>query len=160
MSNNNKQTVQDTFNAIASANNHNELKQGLALISNHTADERKEIVEKVETAVRNDFINDIPTPEEFEAFIAFATLVSEGPNEEDLDTLHGNLIILDAIVTEQGQDASADITGILASVANLSDEDYNNPTALMTTVVEAYADSKKTAKTPAPNPLKNKYKPG
>lgn len=157
MSDENKQTVQDTFNVIARAQSLGDIQKGLSMIEGHSADERKELIEKIDTTIMKEFLDDMPSPTELEMVLAMSAMVGEAPDTEDLEMIQGILMVADAIVTEQGSDASPVLTAVLEKVGNLSDEDFNNPLTLLKSVVEGSTEGRQIENKTAENPFRKKY---
>ena len=157
MSDEPKQTIQDTFNVFAGINSIADVQKGLDLLSKHSAEERKELADKIDEALIQEFFDDMPSPTELEMVLGLSAMLGEAPDEEDLEIFQGILMIADAVVTEQGENASPVTTKVLETVGQLSDEDFNTPATLLKSIVQGHAEGKQAARGSTENPFRKKY---
>ncbi|TNE30429.1 MAG: hypothetical protein EP349_05340 [Alphaproteobacteria bacterium] len=160
MSDNAKPSIQDTFNAISDAHSFEDLKQGLAQIDLHSGDEKKQLIDLLETAFFDKFAKGLPGREELEMMTAMAAMNGLPPEFSDTEgaqAIHGFFHLADKIVAEKGDKADPRLHELLKKAGELSDTDYNNPIAVMKLCLSVL---KPEAVSALKNPFRDKRRSG
>ena len=157
-----KPALQKSFNDVAYARNLDDLQQALDGLDAHSADDRKQLIDVLEKSFIEDFSKDLPRKqEELDAVIALrAAFGGNEADAEDAETVQGFFLLADKIVTEKGDKAAPVLHKMLEKVATLTDEEYNNPVALLKTVVAAMNESTADKAAPKTNPFRNRGNKG
>jgi hypothetical protein len=154
-----KPTVQETFNAIAMAGDLKALESSLTQIDLFDGNEKTKLIDALETEFIEGFSEGLPSPQQMEMLLALSSMVGEGPDAEDAEMIQGCLLIADKILTEKGDKASPLVQKLIEKAASLTDEEYNNPSALLKAAVEAASEAKAAAPKTA-NPFRNRGNKG
>lgn len=134
MPDNTKPDIRETFNAIANAHSFDDLKKGLAQIDTHSGDEKKQLIDHLESAFFDKFVKGLPGREEMamiEAMSALNAVETGFADSEAAELMHGFFHLADKIVTEKGDKADPRLHKLLEKAAELSDTEYNDPVAVM-----------------------------
>lgn len=154
-----KPALQKSFNAVSYARDLDDLKKALNGLDAHAPDDKKELIDVLEKSFIEDFSKDLPrTQEELDAMLGLRAAFGGGkPDAEDAEMVQGFFLLADKIVTEKGDKAAPVLHKMLEKVATLTDEEYNNPVALLKTVVAALNESAASSVAPkTANPFRNR----
>jgi len=150
-----KPTIQETFNAISYARDLSALQESLGQIDQHDAKDRAELIQSLETEFVEGFSEGLPSQAEMEIVLSLGAMFGEGPDAEDAEMIQGCLLIADKILTEKGDKASPLVKKLVEKASVLTDEEYNDPIALLKTACAA-AHEAKLAAPKTTNPFRNR----
>lgn len=148
--------IQNTFNMIANAERLTDFQTALEHLEALAVDEKKDVLDLVDATLIQQFLNEMPSHKDLQDVLMLSALIGEEPEENDLDILHGILLVADTIVSVKGEAASPILKTLIKKVSNLSDREYNNQLQLLKCIVESKEEAKVTIKMQPSNPFKGR----
>lgn len=150
------QNIQNTFNMIANAEQLTEFQAALEALDALSTSEKNDVIDLVDATLIQQFLSEMPSYEDLQKVLLLSSLINEEPEENDLEMLHGILLVADTIVSEKGAFAPPVLKTLMRKVSNLSDREYNNQLQLLKCIVESKEETRVRIETRPQNPFKGR----